>query len=266
MANYKPDTVIEYVRNDNYFRPGLPYLDGVTYTIIPFANEETAQAAFRTGKFMAVVWDATTVQTIRQKLVDELGFVLHKATAGRSDLHLNNRPPFDDQRGRQAISMGLNRQLIVDAWLKGEGSTLASPVLPVDQGGRWGFSESQMAQRPGFPTASDTDRANAKALLGEAGVDPSSITIDYVAVQAFARAGAPESIAAALNELGFEVKINVLDRVASEQKINAGDFDIVHQVHIINIDDPLDRGGMESLIEGHPLNDGGWSTPLDRDA
>lgn len=261
FSSYKSDESLEFVRNDNYFFPGLPYLDGVSYSIINYGNEEFAAAAFRTGQFMAVVWDATTIQPIRDTLVAEQGFVLHTATAGRSDLHLNNRPPWDDQRVRQAISIGLNRQLIVDVWLEGEGNTLASPVIPPSLGGRFGLSAAEMEQRPGFPTATSADLERAKALLAEAGVDPSTVTIKYQGQQAFARAGAPQAIAAALSELGFKVDINIPDRTALSQALRAGDFDMHHLVRSLNHDGPLDNGGMESLLTGNSDNSGKWEVP-----
>ena len=49
FVEYKPNESIKLTRNPDYFKPGLPYLDGVEYTIIP--NRSTAVLGFAAGKF-----------------------------------------------------------------------------------------------------------------------------------------------------------------------------------------------------------------------
>src|SRR6202043_3814040 len=49
FAEFKPNESIKVVRNPDYWKPGLPYLDGVEYTIVP--NRSTASLAFIAGRF-----------------------------------------------------------------------------------------------------------------------------------------------------------------------------------------------------------------------
>ena len=49
FVEYQGNQGIKVVRNPNYWKPGLPYLDGIEYTIIP--NRSTAILAFVAGKF-----------------------------------------------------------------------------------------------------------------------------------------------------------------------------------------------------------------------
>src|SRR4029077_1621885 len=46
---YRPNESIQLVRNDQYWKTGRPYLDGIEWTIIP--NRSTAILAFVAGKF-----------------------------------------------------------------------------------------------------------------------------------------------------------------------------------------------------------------------
>ena len=49
FVEYKPSQSIKVARNQDYWKPGRPYLDGIEYTIIP--NRSTAILAFVAGKF-----------------------------------------------------------------------------------------------------------------------------------------------------------------------------------------------------------------------
>src|SRR6185312_3290634 len=49
FVDYKPNQTLKLERNPDYWKPGLPYLDGIEYTIIP--NRSTAVLGFIAGKF-----------------------------------------------------------------------------------------------------------------------------------------------------------------------------------------------------------------------
>src|ERR1700722_13610164 len=49
FVEYKPNEYVRLVRNPDYWKPGLPYLDGIDFTIIP--NRSTAMLAFVAGQF-----------------------------------------------------------------------------------------------------------------------------------------------------------------------------------------------------------------------
>jgi peptide/nickel transport system substrate-binding protein len=49
FVEFKPNEYIKVTRNQDYWKPGLPYLDGIEYTI--FRNRSTAILAFVAGKY-----------------------------------------------------------------------------------------------------------------------------------------------------------------------------------------------------------------------
>jgi len=65
FVEYKSNQGIKVARNPNYWKPGLPYLDGIEYTII--TNRSTAILAFVSGKF-----DVTFPYEITVPLVDDV--------------------------------------------------------------------------------------------------------------------------------------------------------------------------------------------------
>lgn len=257
---YRKGERSDWLRNDSYSKQGLPYLDAVTFYII--TDGASATATWRAGRIMADGGgDGASITPALDSLIKDLGFVHVVATAGRSELHLNNRPPWNNPKVREALMIGMDRKLILEAWLKGGGKTMASPVLPIDQGGRWGLPASELGKRPGFPTATDASMARAKQLLNEAGVNSADVTIRYLDAPAFAAMGGPESIAGALEKFGFKVQILLPPTAERNAILRRGDFDMSHDVRSIQFDDPLDRGGMASIITGDPDNYGKWSAP-----
>jgi peptide/nickel transport system substrate-binding protein len=49
FVDFKPNEYIASARNPNYWKPGLPYLDGIEYTLT--RNRSTAILAFVAGKY-----------------------------------------------------------------------------------------------------------------------------------------------------------------------------------------------------------------------
>lgn len=88
------------------------------------------------------------------------------------------------------------------------------------------------------------------------------MTVRYIDSPTFAQQGTPETVAAALQRLGFKVDIKVLNTADSLARKGAGDFDMYHDVRSASYDDPMDRGGMSSVVTGQKENFGRWSNPI----
>jgi peptide/nickel transport system substrate-binding protein len=141
LDHYEPNVKAVFKRNPDYFRPGLPYVDGVEWLVLE--DESTALAMYRTGQIDTGPW---TWWAVRQPDLDSLqqsqprlryqDFLLNAVTtiAMRVD-----KPPFNDVRVRRAISHAVDRQAVIDAvYVRGEPSPavprgLAAWSLPVDQ-------------------------------------------------------------------------------------------------------------------------------------
>jgi peptide/nickel transport system substrate-binding protein len=166
---YRPNQSLTLVRNPNYFMAGLPYIDRVDVVV----DEDNASrtAAFLAGKF-DLGWEnpgtinrsdwvqiADTVKTRRP------GLKTAEFTSNVvSDLFMRtDRPPFNDVRVRQAVSMAIDRKAFIDATLEGVGvvngplpAALADWALPVAE-----LGEGAKAYRH--------DPAEARRLLAAAG-------------------------------------------------------------------------------------------------
>src|SRR5690606_24316384 len=55
FAEYVRGSHVRVVRNENYYRPGLPYLDEIVFRIIP--DSSAALAALQTGEVHYIAWN-----------------------------------------------------------------------------------------------------------------------------------------------------------------------------------------------------------------
>jgi peptide/nickel transport system substrate-binding protein len=142
------------VRNPDYYEPGLPYLDQIE---IRFTVDEARRlATIRSDRAHMTILGGDSVALLQGTKLQ----VVRSQNMTQTQLNLNSsRKPFDDVRVRQAVSLALDRQAIVDAALGGHG-LLTGPV-PTGYGAL-SIPVTQLPYRK-------PDLARAKALLKEAG-------------------------------------------------------------------------------------------------
>jgi peptide/nickel transport system substrate-binding protein len=135
LDSYKPNQSLTFVRHPSYFMPNLPYIERVDVTV----DEDNASrmASFLTGKYDVgygtaagnidrVDW-VQMKDTLKQrrpnlKTVEFAGNVMNHISM-RTD-----QKPFSDVRVRQAISMAVDRQAIINDSYEGAG--LLNPAVP----------------------------------------------------------------------------------------------------------------------------------------
>jgi peptide/nickel transport system substrate-binding protein len=155
FVEFIPGQRLRVERNENYWKPGLPYLDGIDF--IPFPDAVAKVAALRTG---SADWIEYVPEADVEALQDDPDItILGGLGTNYRGIYFNTaRPPFDDVRVRQAIAWALDRQEIVDVALFGVGGTVleGGPIPP----GNWAHIDYQKYHQ---------DYDMAKKLLAEAG-------------------------------------------------------------------------------------------------
>lgn len=152
---------ITLVRNPNYFKKGLPYLDRVILKIIPDTPARVLALEAGEVDFIASYFFPKQ-QFARLSKKKEFQFQKDTDTPGNAIIHFNlQRKPLDDVRVRRALYMGLNRKLIVERADFGLGNEASSPL---DSRFPW-LVTPEADYRKAYPY----DPARANRLLDEAG-------------------------------------------------------------------------------------------------
>jgi peptide/nickel transport system substrate-binding protein len=170
FVEFKANESIKLVRNPDYFKKGLPHLDGIEFTIIP--NRSTAILAFIAGKF-----DMTFPTEVSIPLLKD---VKSQAPNAICEVEPNNvstniivnssKPPFDNLDIRRALALALDRKAFIQILFEGQGD-IGGAMEPAPAG-LWSMPKEMMEQIPGYGPDINANREEAKKLMQKAGYGP----------------------------------------------------------------------------------------------
>jgi peptide/nickel transport system substrate-binding protein len=169
FANYEVGQSIKGVRNPDYYRSGLPYLDGFTGI---YADKQAVRVGAIRSDRAAIEFRGFPPST-RDDLIGALG---DKITVQESDWNCgalvtpnHRRKPFDDVRVRRALTLAIDRWQGAPALSKiTVMHTVGGIVFP---GSPLAASQEELRQLAGYWPDIEKSRAEAKRLLKEAGAD-----------------------------------------------------------------------------------------------
>jgi peptide/nickel transport system substrate-binding protein len=217
LKEWKRGSYIHLVRNEDYWKPGKPYLDELYFRIIP-------DSASR-----AVAFEKGTVDVLRGGDVE--GFEVRRlvklkdvesTTSGWEVygplvfMQLNQRKmPFSDKNVRKALMHAIDREFIVKNIFFGLGKAATGP-----------FASTTLYYTPEV-TAYPFDMAKAKKLLADAGINPGDYSVNLMPLPygaAWDRMA--EYIKQQIAQLGFKINIQGVDAGGWSQKLSDFDFDL----------------------------------------
>ncbi len=165
FVEYQKNQQIKVTRNPNYWKPGLPYLDGIEYTIIP--NRSTAILAFVSGNFdMFFPYELTVplVADVKSQMPDAVCDISPMNVA--ANILMNPVPPFDKLDIRRAVAMTLDRRAFIDILTQGKGD-IGAAMQPGPEG-VWGLPEAMLKELPGYGDVAK-GREKARVIMSAAG-------------------------------------------------------------------------------------------------
>jgi peptide/nickel transport system substrate-binding protein len=169
FVSYKPNESIRLERNPDYWKPGLPYLDGIDWTIIP--NRATALLAFVSRKLdMTFPYEVTVpvLKDIRAQAPEALCELRPRGVA--STLIVNRAaPPFDNPDLRRAMALTLDRKSFIDVLSEGQ-ADIGAAMLPPPEG-LWGMPLDRLSKLPGYDPDVVKSRAEARRIMQRLGYD-----------------------------------------------------------------------------------------------
>jgi dipeptide transport system substrate-binding protein len=153
LVNYQKDAVIRYKAHPEYWGGKAP-IDHLVFSITP--DSSVRYAKLKAGECHVMPYpNPADLEAMSKDPELEL---LEREGLNVGYLAFNaKKKPFDDKRVRQALSMAINKQAIIDAVFQGAGVVAKNPIPPTI----WSYNDAV----EDYPY----DPEKAKALLAEAG-------------------------------------------------------------------------------------------------
>ena len=251
---------IHLVRNENYFKPGLPYLDEIYFRVILDAS--TRLVALESGQVHLASFTDVEPIYVPQLMKNPALEVTHKGyefLAPLAWLEINNRvKPLDDKRMRQAIMHAIDRNFLKDKIWFGQGKVASSPISSLTN-----FYD------PTVPTY-DYNPAKAEALLDEMGLKRGSggVRARFKLLQfpyGLTWTKASEFVKQQLSRVGIDIDLEATDAGGWAQRVSNWDYELTFN-YVLQFADPalgVSRTYVTSNIhKGVPFsNTEGYSNP-----
>jgi peptide/nickel transport system substrate-binding protein len=214
---------IKVVKNPNYWQKGKPYLDSVTWQVVPDANTRSLQLQ---GSQINI--DEAPDWSSFASLKNTPNVTAYAFPSTEIDyVALNEkRAPFNDVHVRRAISYAIDRQSMVKAVLYGNGTaanSLLSPGTPYYDKNANGLTY---------------DVAKAKAELAQSSKPNGFTTTLLIASGDANQAAVAQIMQSELKAIGITLKITQLDPTANKQARIASNFDMAFSLWRMDIPDP----------------------------
>jgi peptide/nickel transport system substrate-binding protein len=216
-------SALKLVKNTDYWQPGKPYLDSVTWTDVP--NDNTRQLQVTSGQAQIDQFPAwSTVATL--KSTPNVTLSLFPSTETTYLAFNEHVKPFQDVNVRRAISYAIDRSALVKAVLFGNGQS-ANSIFP-----------PQLAYYDASSGGLQYSMAGAKAALAKSSVPKGFTTTlllpsgnsDYATIATI--------VQSELKPLGINVKIEQQDPNTANENFQSGKYDMEFSLWTMDIPDP----------------------------
>ena len=236
FKEYQSGQSITGVRSPDYYRPGLPYLDGF---IGIFAEKQAVRVSAIKSDRAAIEFRGFPPST-RDELMTALG---DKLTVQESDWNCgalitpnHARKPFDDPRVRRALT------LAIDRW--GDAAAMSRITVSKTVGGivfptsPLAATKAELHQIAGYWPDIDKSRAEARRLLKEAGAE--NLTFELLnrnVDQPYKFNGI--WVIDSWSKIGIKATQRVLPTGPYDEALRSGDFTVAVDAECQNIVNPL---------------------------
>jgi peptide/nickel transport system substrate-binding protein len=256
FVEFRPNESIKVARNPDYWKPGLPYLDGIEYTIIK--NTATAVLTLATGKVdrtWAGVVPLPLMREIKSQAADiECG--VYPWNIPRLLIINRERPPFDNPELRRAIGLSLDRKAFIDILSDGQGDLGGTMLPPPD--GAWGMPAELLKTFPGYDPDVAKNRAEARQIMQKLGYGPDKrLAVPLTSRNVLAYRDPAVLAIDQLKEIYIDATLDLIDTTAWYPRISRKDYTIGLTVAENGLDDP-DQQYYENYICGAERNYTGY--------
>jgi peptide/nickel transport system substrate-binding protein len=221
LEHYEPNVKTVFRRNPDYFRQGLPHVDGVEWLVVQ--DESTGLAMYRTGQIDTGPGANWTVRQpdleALKKSHPQLVYQDIQSNTQTTIWMRTDKAPFNDVRVRRAISQAIDRQGMIEAvWVRGTPSSGVAPGLA-----EWSLPIDQLGEGAKYYRY---DPKEARRLLAEAGY-PKGLKTTLTATGGYGRdlLDAAQMVQHDLKEVGIEAEMKLQEYGAYHATTGQGKFE-----------------------------------------
>jgi peptide/nickel transport system substrate-binding protein len=254
FKSYTPGVTYELEKNPNYWNPNLPYLDGIVF--YPMADPNVAAQALIAGQIHLNRGLGVPPLDLFQGHADIRVAGIPTTLVWRLVLNGRQFEPFRDPRVRQAISLAIDREAMIEVGTEGR-SVLSGWMHPY---GAWALPEDRVRQARGFGKDKEADRQQAKQLLTEAGF-PNGFDVELLAF-ALGTPVTQSLVADQLGQIGIRVNVQNLQLGEYVQRVVAREFQMSLGFNAPWVDEPKSTFGAWITRNEQASLTGLWSEEL----
>jgi peptide/nickel transport system substrate-binding protein len=237
FVEYKMNESMRLERNPDYWKKGLPYLDGIEYRIVP--NRATRMLGFIAGKF-----DMTYPTDVSVPLLKDIhsqspdAQCVMRPTNVSTNLIINRDvPPFNNPDIRRVLGLSLDRQAFADIISEGQ-AAIAGTMLP-PPAGVWGMPPEETKKLLGYDPDLNKRRDEARAIMKRLGYGPDNRLKTKIFTRDINNFRDPATILSdQLKYVYFDTEVDAVDTPIYYNRVFKKDYTIGLNLTGSSLDDP----------------------------
>jgi peptide/nickel transport system substrate-binding protein len=259
LKKYVRGSFVELERNPDYWKKGLPYLDGLTYFVITDTSARTTALRSSRVDMELRFLPPVDVHAIKQQLGDKI-VAAKVQSIGSWGVTLNvGKKPFDDERVRKALTLAIDRHDAAKTLSSITNLELVGGIM--HPGSQWALSPAELEKLPGYGRDHAANLLEAKRLLAEAGypngfrtvLTNRNIKMPYIDLAVY--------LISAWKKIGVEAEHKVEETATWSQSRLNRDFELLLDPYgSTTVGDPEEM--LDKFVTGQPENWGRMSDPV----
>jgi peptide/nickel transport system substrate-binding protein len=257
LLEWVPGEIYRYERKDDYWDQPFPYLDAIELRIVPAAS---VIAAIRAGRVdFTAQYTGANAETLQRECTVCQFWPTHVHSGFTPLLVNHNRPPFNDPKVMEAISLAIDRTKVSLVAQQGWAEPARGGLYPSTS--PWALPYERTKQVPGYDFENiPAQQQRAKEILASLGYQPGELVIP---LSHWNNTGTNANVIPIMEDLqaaGFGVERIALETARAYDAMTAADF-AVHLHGFFVSDTEADAMLYEYFYTGSDRNYARYSKP-----